>query len=172
MDEKHEINHIPLSQSRTKYSYFITFLVCCFILVLAGSTGLSQTISPKHVLILFEGSDVPSNYGRGDARQLAMLLGHFNVEYKFEALDSYTSGDINKYDLSFFIGFNRLYVPPERFLRDVYSTKKQFVWMNTGFEYFSKSFDLQKQFGIRFEKFDTTSHFDIVKSGGKTFTKG
>ncbi len=99
-------------------------LVAGLFLTLAG-TGVSrgQPSASKRVLILFEGSDNPSNYGRGDARQLAMLLGHFNVDYKLEGLEAYASGDIEKYDLSFFIGYSAAYEPPDRFLRDVYSTR-------------------------------------------------
>lgn len=126
----------------------------------------------KRVLILFEGSDVPSNLGRGDARELGMLLGHFNAEYTMKGVDAYIAGEINKYDIAFFIGYSKRYDPPERFLRDVYAAQKQIVWMNTGFDRFSALFDLQKRFGISFAAFDTASHFDIVKARNQTFTKG
>src|SRR5712692_6127570 len=89
----------------------------------------NMSTQSKRVLILFEGSDIPSNLGRGDARELAMLLGHFNVQYTLKVVDAYAPGDINKFDLAFFIGFSKRYDPPERFLRDVYATQKQFVWM-------------------------------------------
>jgi uncharacterized protein YdaL len=59
----------------------------------------------KKVLVLFEGSDVPANYARGDARELAMLLGHFHVSYQVKGVQSYTAGDIGKADIAFFIGY-------------------------------------------------------------------
>ncbi len=143
-----------------------------FLLLAGAAVSDSQTSVSKHVLILFEGSDNPSNYGRGDARQLAMLLGHFNVDYKLEGLDAYRSGDIDKYDMSFFIGYSARYEPPDRFLRDVYTTNRQVVWMNTGFRKFGETFDLQGKFGIRYIQFDTVSHFTQVKSRDRSFTKG
>ncbi len=130
-----------------------------------------QTPPVQTVLILFEGSDVPSNYGRGDARELAMLMGHFSVEYKLQGLDAYTSGEINQYDLTFFIGYSKRYDPPDRFMRDVYSTQKRVVWLNTGFERFSRQFDLAARYGFTFVQFDSVSTFDVVKAGDQTFDK-
>ena len=140
--------------------------LCIFLLF---TTSFSQT---KQILILFEGSDVPANYARGDARELAMLLGHFAVDYKMEGVDSYKSGEINNYDLTFFIGFSKRYDPPDKFLHDVYSSQNTFVWMNTGMERFSKKFDLKTKFGFNFVQLDTVSNFDIVTAAKHDFTKG
>src|ERR1051326_6791769 len=141
-------------------------------LELLAGRGYGQSAPAKEILILFEGSDVPANLGRGDARELAMLLGHFNVQYKLQGLDTYTPGEVNAYDMTFFIGYSKRYDPPERFLRDVYATRRKVVWMNTGFERFNKQFDLRKKFGINFVRFDSTSDFDEVRSGKRSYTKG
>jgi uncharacterized protein YdaL len=144
------------------------------VLLIASFAAVSPGQSPpaKRILILFEGSDVPSNLGRGDARELAMLLGHFNVSYQLKGMDTYAAGDINAFDMTFFIGYSKRYDPPERFIRDIYTTRRQVVWMNTGMERFSRQFDLEQRFGIKFITFDTTSNFDIVRAGKRTFTKG
>jgi len=135
-------------------------------------TSNGQPAPAKRALILFEGSDIASNIGRGDARELAMLLGHFNVSYQLKGLDAYSPGELNGYDFTFFIGYSKRYDPPERFMRDVFTTRKLAVWMNTGLERFSRQFDLEKQFGIRFVRFDTTSNFDSVRGRNRSFTKG
>lgn len=144
------------------------------VLLLASLAEPSSGQSPqaKRVLILFEGSDVPSNIGRGDARELAMLLGHFNVRYQLKGLDAYSAGEIDSCDLSFFIGYSKRYEPSDRFMRDVYTTRRKFVWMNTGMERFSRQFDLEQRFGFQFLTFDTTSDFDFVRANKRSFTKG
>ncbi|TLY31333.1 MAG: DUF2334 domain-containing protein [Ignavibacteria bacterium] len=138
----------------------------------AHSLCAGQGSAPKRILILFEGSDTPSNIGRGDARELAMLLGHFNVNYQLQGLDSYVPGELNGYDITFFIGYSKRYEPPEKFMRDIFTTRRLAIWMNTGLERFSTQFDLEKQFGFRFVRFDTTSNFDSVRGRNRTFTKG
>src|SRR5262245_52758122 len=126
----------------------LSFLLALLLLTVSFSPG--QTTTPiKRILILFEGSDVPSNIGRGDARELAMLLGHFDVTYQLKGLDAYAPGEINSYDLTFYVGYSKKYDPPERFMRDVYTTTRQVIWMNTGMERFGKQFDLEKKFGFR-----------------------
>src|SRR5258708_40061536 len=81
----------------------LTLALLSVLFLAAISPG--QAPSAKRVLILFEGSDVPANLGRGDARELAMLLGHFNVTYQLTGMDSYSSGERDGFDLTFFIGY-------------------------------------------------------------------
>ena len=151
-------------------------IAACILLLTNFSTAqhspLLTDTPAKHVLILFEGSDVPANLARGDARQLAMLLGHFTVDYKVKGVDAFIPGELKNYDITFFIGFSKHYDPPDRFLREVYGDDRRFVWMNTGFERFTKSYDLQAKYGFTFQKFDTLLHFDYVRVGKETFTKG
>src|SRR3989442_4014339 len=80
----------------------------------ALSPCAGQGSAPKRILILFEGSDTPSNIGRGDARELAMLLGHFNVNYQLKGLDAYAPGELNGYDITFFIGYSTRDHTPDR----------------------------------------------------------
>ncbi|MBI5475325.1 MAG: DUF2334 domain-containing protein [Ignavibacteriales bacterium] len=151
---------------KTRYIFLV------FLLPHILFTRFSYSAEAKRVLILFEGKDVPTNYARGDARQLAMLLGHFKTEYKIEGVETYRSEEMKNYDITFFIGFSKQYDPPEKFLRDAYSPDKMLVWMNTGMEYFSRKYDLAKKYSIKFERLDTISNFDIVSAGGRNFTKG
>ncbi|MGA2624592.1 MAG: DUF2334 domain-containing protein [Bacteroidota bacterium] len=156
-----------------KYVSLIVRLLLCFVVYAVGvAVSPAQSQQNKRVLILFEGNDLPLSYARGDARQLAMLLGHFSVEHRVKAVNSYAAGEINNYDVTFFIGFSKQYDPPDRFLRDVHKTGKQIVWMNTGFDYFCKSYDVRGRFGFSFVKLDTVSNYNVVKSRNQTFTKG
>lgn len=153
-----------------RISLRLVFLL--FIALTAREISFAQEYQAHHVLILFEGSDVPTNYARGDARQLAMLMGHFTVDYRLQGVDAYTPGEINNYDITFFIGFSKRYDPPEKFLRDIYTTSQRVVWMNTGMERFAKEFNLPKHFGFSFSRLDTLLQFDVVRAGKKSFTKG
>jgi uncharacterized protein YdaL len=150
----------------------LLFVLLCLFFAFQGSIASAQEFQAKHVLILFEGNDVSSNLGRGDARELAMLLGHFSVDYKIQGVEAYTSGELNSYDMTFFIGYSKRYDPPERFMKDVYTTERHLVWMNTGVERFAKQYDLAKRYGFTFTRFDTSLHFDEVRVGKRTFTKG
>ncbi|MBA4312801.1 MAG: hypothetical protein C0417_09245 [Chlorobiaceae bacterium] len=150
----------------------IRYILLVFLLPLIFLFNSSLASEAKKVLILFEGQDTPNNYARGDARQLAMLLGHFKVEYKIEGVESYKSNEMKNYDITFFIGFSKRYDPPEKFLREAYSPDKMLVWMNTGMEYFDSKYDLAKKYGFKFERLDTVSNYDIVTAGGRDFTKG
>jgi uncharacterized protein YdaL len=155
---------------RRVYAIALFFLILG--LIGAGNYSNAQESSRKHALILFEGSDTPANLGRGDARQLAMLMGHFTTDFKLQGLDTYHTGDVEKYDITFFIGFSTTYAVPSRFMKDVFSTKKEVVWMNTGIEQFSHSFNLKAKYGMAFVRFDSLSIFDEVRARGRTFTKG
>jgi uncharacterized protein YdaL len=148
----------------------LTLALLSVLFLAAVSPG--QTPAPRRILIIFEGSDLPANLGRGDARELAMLLGHFDVSYQLKGMDSYSAGELDGFNLTFFIGYSKHYDPPDRFMRDVYTTHRQVVWMNTGMDRFNKQFDLEQRFGLKFVTFDTSSNFDIVRAGKRTFTKG
>src|SRR5258707_1300293 len=101
---------------------FLLALTC--MALIADSWAIAGQVSAQHVFIAYEGADQPTNYARGDARQLAVLLGHFAVDYKLEAVQNYKSGDFSGADQIFFIGFTKKCDPPDRFMRDVFSTNK------------------------------------------------
>jgi uncharacterized protein YdaL len=125
---------------------------------------------PK-ILIVYEGSDLPLNYAKGDARQLANLFGHFNTEYKLEPVQSYKSGDLNPYDFVFYVGFTKKNDPPDKFLKDIFNTTKKVIWMNTGFDRFCERYDVAGKFGFSFLRLDTVTSYNVVNSGDKTYTK-
>jgi uncharacterized protein YdaL len=101
-----------------------------------------------------------------------MLLGHFDADYVVEGSATYKASELDGYDLAFFIGFTPHCDPPERLMKDIFKDEKPFIWMNTGFDMFCSRFDISGKYGFSFVTFDTSSHFDAVKSAGKTYTKG
>ncbi len=126
---------------------------------------------PKKVLIVYEAGPNDFKNGLGDARQLRQLLGHFHTAPTLIPATAYRPGQVDAFDITFFVGFTPSCAPPQLFLRDVIATRRPLVWLNTGMERLAHSFDLAKRFGFTWERFDTTSVFDSVDGGGNRFTK-
>lgn len=149
-------------------------IILLFILVLvAGSSSrlAGREENLKKVLILHEAGGSPLNGGLGDARQLRQLLGHFQTDVTIEAVNLYKPGEISQYDFTFYIGFTKKDVPPQKFLKDAYEATKPLIWLNTGMEKFASVFDLRKRFGFTYVRFDTSSIYDFVDGKGTRFTK-
>ena len=132
----------------------------------------SEEIPVKKILIVVEGNSTLTNFAIGDGRQLANLLAHFSTATTIEGVSDYTSKQLEQYDFTFYIGFHPINIPPEIFMKDVALTSKPIIWINTGFDEFSKIYSRDKKFGFAVTRLDSTSIFDIVKSNGKQFTKG
>ncbi len=159
-------------KSITGLKNIFTELIVFFLLIGGHNLFAQENLPLKKILVVFEGSDIPSNYARGHGRQIAELLGHFHTEVTIRAANDYKSGEVNNFDFTFFVGFSKKYNPPDKFLKDIYATSKTVVDMNTGLEYFSKNYDLKKKFGFTFVDFDTLSNFYLVKFKDKTLPKG
>src|SRR5437867_1004738 len=63
------------------------YIVASALLFIA--VGLAEAEPQRRVLVLHEGLNAPSNIAQGDARQLAMLLGHFHVDYVLTGVESF-----------------------------------------------------------------------------------
>lgn len=128
---------------------------------------------PKKVLIVAEGSGSLTNFAMANGRKLANLMGHFNTQYTVKGVDEYSSGEMNKYDFIFYVGFHTKNQPPAKFVDDVLKTKKHIIWLNSGLtEVCAKNENFSKTFGFKVLEFDTLSAFNLVKAGSKTFAKG
>ncbi|MEK9137444.1 MAG: hypothetical protein AAB393_10010, partial [Bacteroidota bacterium] len=59
----------------------------------------------KKILIVFEANDIPDSPARGEGRQMAQLLGHFNAAATVRAANDYKPGELETFDFIFVIGF-------------------------------------------------------------------
>jgi uncharacterized protein YdaL len=149
------------------------YILQVVLLAFLGQVALSQDSSiPKKVLVVFEGSDIPDSPARGEGRQMAQLLGHFNTVTTVRAANDYRSGELENFDFTFFFGFTKKYDPPGKILKDLFATSKHVVWLNTGFDSFCRSFPVKEKYGFTFVAFDTSSQFTVVKARGLNFPKG
>lgn len=134
--------------------------------------GFSGNYPLKKVLILVEGNYNLSSKATGQGRELAQLMGHFNTSVVIRGTNSYTSHEIDGYDYLFYVGFSDDNQPPNVLCRDIITTSKPVIWINSGFSEFCKKDDVQKKFGFSVLNLDKTSGFDFVKTKAFTFTKG
>jgi uncharacterized protein YdaL len=145
------------------------FLVFIFMVSIPPVFGVGGDL--KKVLILYENVPSPVSGGLGDARQLRQLLGHFQTEATLKAVSSYRDGEMAHYNFTFYIGYTKHDMPPNVFMHDAFETKKPLIWLNTGMETFTHQFDVERRFGFRYLRFDTTSVYDVVNRGDQSFTK-
>lgn len=144
---------------------------CLLILALVVQSH-AQSNDTVRVLIVVEGNSSLSNLAMGDGRQLAALLGHFQTRKLLIGVNQYKQGQLEDYDVTFYIGFSSSNSVPTPFLKDVFTTKKKVVWLGTGFVDFCKQFQVQKKFGFYVALYDTLSQFDRVRIGSIELWKG
>lgn len=146
------------------------FLILVMLLAEVVPAGGAEA-TRKTVLILYEHVPSPVSGGLGDARQLRQLLGHFSVDVTLQDVHSYREGEMSRYDVTFYVGYTKRDVPPRVFMQDAFQTEKTIIWLNTGMETFARQFDVEKRFGFRYVRFDTTSVYDVVMREKQKFTK-
>ena len=146
-----------------------TVLLCCSLL---SSPARADASNPKTVLILVDGNTDPKNYAMADGRQLASLLGHFNVRYILKGVNDYVPGEMKQYDFTFYVGSDVHTDLPKKFTQDVFALDSRVFWLNCGFDDFSRNAPVDKRFGFSVSRADSSSGFDLVRFGNKSFPKG
>ncbi len=136
------------------------------VVLLAGNVSAQQS-----VLVLFEGRDVPTNLGRGDAFQLAQLLGHFKTRCDVRSVEEYRRGEMEKYDVVAFIGYTLRCSPPPAFMDDMGKRTRTAIWMHTGMTAFGRAHDIAARFGFTAVSVDTARGWTEVRRGTDVFTK-
>ncbi|MCZ7556018.1 MAG: DUF2334 domain-containing protein [Bacteroidia bacterium] len=142
------------------------YLLLVFLLL-----ALPRVHAQQRVLVLFEGKDVEENLGRGDAFQLAQLTGHFKTQTTVRSVEEYRVGEMDTYDVVFFIGYTLRCEPPAVFIKDMFDRNRTAVWLHTGMTAFGRVRDLSKRYGFVPERVDTTAGWTRVQRGKDAFTK-
>jgi uncharacterized protein YdaL len=147
-------------------------LIALLLLQGAASPCAVAEVAPKSVLIVVEGATSLKNLAMGDGRQLAALLGHFNVSTRVIGVRDYHPGEMESSDLIFYIGFQHANAVPSRFTDDVLRTGRPVVWLNTGFHEFSALPAVRRKFGFTVSRLDTTTGYASVRMNGRLLGKG
>lgn len=127
--------------------------------------------NPKTVLIVTEGSSSLKNEAIGMGRQLAELLGHFNVAITIEGVADYTPHQLERFDFTFYVGFNVRDQVPTKFTDDVLRNDKKVIWLGPGMVEMCAHPGVPKKLGFSATHVDSISGFDLVHYNGKTFRK-
>jgi uncharacterized protein YdaL len=141
-------------------------------------TGLTLVVfltfsgaAQQRVLVLFEGPDTEANLGRGDAFQLAQLMGHFKTRTEVRSVESYRAGEMKSYDLVAFIGYTLHCKPPAVFMKDILDRRRTALWLHTGMTAFGRTHNLGKRYGFLPSIVDTARGWTQVRRGKDMFTK-
>ncbi len=147
-------------------------LIIFMAFTLAVLSGFTENYPLKKVLIIVEGNYNLGSKATGQGRELAQLMGHFNTSVTIQGGSSYKVHDIDKYDYIFYVGFTTDNQPSSVLCRDIMTTIKPIIWINTGFSEFCKKENVLKKFGFSVFEQDKTSAFDNIKTKTYTYSKG
>ena len=136
-------------------------------IILLVSTAAAQ----QRVAVYFEGPAVEENLGRGDAYQLAQLMGHFNTTTSVRSVVDFKRGDLEGLDAVFFIGYTLDCAPPAVFMQAMADRAGTTVWLHTGMLAFGAAHDLDSRYGFKPTVIDTVKGWTRVIRGEDTFTK-
>jgi uncharacterized protein YdaL len=143
------------------------YFLLLFLLLTVTTVGQTR----QKVAVYFEGPAVETNMGRGDAYQLAQLMGHFRTETEVLSVETYAAGDMEKYDAVFFIGYTLRCRTPEVFMSDMHRRRRTSVWLHTGMVAFAAAHDLPARYGFEPTVVDTVRGWTRVERGTDRFTK-
>jgi uncharacterized protein YdaL len=147
-------------------------LAILFLFPAIPAAAFSDDQQPKKVLIVVEGPTMLKSPAVGDGRQLATLLGHFNVKAKVLGVQEYGRGEMKAHDMTFYIGFHARNPVPDRFVEDVLATDRPVIWLNTGFQECSARPGVRQLFGFTVSRLDSTGEYTLVRMGDRVFQKG
>ena len=125
----------------------------------------------QKILLLVEGNYDLKNFVTAEGREIATILGHFNVVTTIKGSNAYTPQEVNRYDYLFYVGKSFDLNVPDVLAQDVLSTGKTVVWMNTGMIDLCNSHNGQTRLGFTVTKIEKDKQFDQVKADKRTFTR-
>ncbi len=147
-------------------------LVYFLIIFLSANIINAENYPVKKVLVVVEGDYNLKSFSTAYGRQMAQLLGHFKTTVNIIGVASYKPHDIDKYEYIFYIGFSGNYQVSSEFDQDIFSTTKQVIWLNSGFEQLCKRHNVQNKFGFSVSYYEKNTPFTSVKAGNVIYTKG
>jgi len=144
-------------------------LVTASMLVFFSATAQSQTVPVvPSVLIVYDNDGQYGWLGSVYAVKLQNLLGHFEAKVALKPLANYVTGDIAKYDATFYLGSVWNQTPlPAIFQADLNATTKTFVWM--GVNLWRYAWDLSTY--ATKPAFSTKYGFKLLSYSGETHPK-
>lgn len=158
----------------------------CALLALAGTSllaGPARKINidapAQSVLILYDSAGQFGWTGQAYGRQLANLIGHFQLQYELKAIEDYRGGDLSRYRATFYLGSVYDNAVPQTFIDDVMGSSTPVMWFKynlwklAGPTWASESTHpyFEYRFGFHFHSLDQKSGYNYVRYRGETFSK-
>ncbi len=106
-----------------------------------------------------------------NAIKLYNLLGHFKTSVTILDPGQYTNHEIDKHEVTFYLGSNPKIIPPQLFMNNVLHTKKTVIWVNNGILAFCKFNNFDKKYGFNVSSFDTSGSYKKVFHDKQIFTR-
>jgi uncharacterized protein YdaL len=127
------------------------------------------------VLILYDSSGQYGWIGAIHARQLASLLGHFDLRWQILPVEQYHKLDLNHFRATFYFGNVWQNAVPDEFLQDVMTTNRPVCWFKYNLWKIAGNYPVYKgafeaRFGFRFQWMDSNGYPEI-RYKGQSFNK-
>jgi uncharacterized protein YdaL len=171
---------------RHLFTRLLTTLLWLGLMLGVTAPASAQTTTLK-TLVLYDApaASVDANrLGKAYAIMLGNLLGHWNTTVDLVPVQTYTTGKLNSYDATFYIGSHYDLPLPTSFLTDVSATTKTVVWFKYNlWQYaWNPAFNFTARYGMAFNSLrglnatpsaqaPAPGFFDTVSYKGQTLKK-
>src|SRR5687768_3025765 len=104
-------------------------MLCALVIAVGLNVG-AQAQTPISTLVLYDQDDSSpyAKLGMAYAIMLRNLLGHWNTTVDMKPVQTYASGQVEGYDVTFYLGSHYDHQIPDSFLSDANNTTKKIVW--------------------------------------------
>jgi uncharacterized protein YdaL len=126
--------------------------------------------SAMTALVLYDG---PAASGDGliTARYVANLLGHFGIRPEISNMSSYSTGQSDRFGVTFVCGMTAGTLVPQRLLQDIATSARPVCWINRHIKQLLSHEDQSARLGFAFVDYLDDSEFPIVGYKGFTLPK-
>ncbi len=124
------------------------------------------------ILIITDEAQLNRENSIVNAIKLYNLLGHFNTTVNIISSDQYTSGEIKKHHVIFYLGNYIHNKPNKELIKDIRGTNRTIVCMKGGIESFLNFKGAENKFGFSVAGYDSSGSFNEVRHENNVFARG
>ncbi|WP_243439519.1 DUF2334 domain-containing protein [Fundidesulfovibrio soli] len=116
------------------------------------------------MLVLYDNTGPENWRGPLYIQLLSNLLSHFEAQVTSKPVEDYASGDVNNYDVTFYLGAIFDNPIPDAFLTDILGTGKTVAWLGYNLHKMTRDHgtDFTNRYGLTFDREDTTHYTKVT----------